>query len=131
MIASLTYRIRLDDGDTGEELSQRLLNSHRRITRMGLGRKVLLGLSAEIEGRTIAVKMRVSGMGRTDIHVNARKLVMRLYRGSGVKFRSPLHPELFQVEADTRSLTIGEGRAHTPRGQAQLRSATGGTLQDH
>lgn len=123
MIATLTYRIGLEEGEDGVALAQRIQNSHRKITRIGLGRKVLLGTQAQVEGRTVAVRLRMSGVGRTDIGVNARKLVTRLYRGSGVKFRNPVHPELFIIEPDTRSLVIGQGRSHTPKGQALNSSA--------
>lgn len=111
MIQSVTFRARLDGRD-GQDVADRV-NAH--LVRVVDARPELLGGYANADGVTVKVVLRLQGLDRWKISVNARKIATFVLSTARLHFPTPLHPELVTTELTRNKLRYGEGRTEMAR----------------
>lgn len=114
MIQTVVYRARLD-GKSGVDVLSEL---NPRIDKLLSGRRELLGASADIEGSTVVIRLRIQASDTWNVTRAGRRMGTFLFGAVKVHFNTPLHPELIHTEPTRNKLRVGEGgtqRSRPPR----------------
>lgn len=111
MIQTLTFRARLD-GKDGAAVAAEITPI---LDRMLAGRPELLGGSVRIDGRTVALQMRIQGLDRWKIAAIGRRFATFILSVPKLYFPTPLSPELVTTELTRNKLSYGEGRTQMVR----------------
>lgn len=111
MIQTVHYRARLD-GKDGEDVLAAL---NARLAGLLKGRRELLGASADIEGSTVILRLRIQASDTWNVTRAGRRMGTYLFSAVRVHFSIPLHPELIHTEPTRNKLRVGEGGTPRPR----------------
>jgi hypothetical protein len=106
MIQSLTYRGRLDGGDGAAVAA----DINERIDKLTSMRPMLLGGAARVDGNTIGIRLRLSGLDRWKLSHEGAKIATFLMNATHLTFTRPVQVELIVTEPTRNKLRVGEGR---------------------
>lgn len=106
MIRTLTYRGRLDGKDP-LVLEAAMMNHVSQLIR---SRNTVRGLKVSYDAEMIDISLRMSGVDRSRISRDARKVASFILASQRVAFTRPLNPVSELTEPSLRNLTLEQGR---------------------